>query len=336
MSELKRLAYSIIDFLREQTKSQAWTSDERESLEVAMQCLENVFKISSQDIHLAVSPPLTEIFSAAITEELIWNSPSDFTPSAQDVIRAEHLKNEGNNYIKEENYRAAVDSYTQAIELDPNSAVYFCNRAAAQSKLNNYTAAIQDCKRAIAIDPDYSKAYGRMGLALTSLNKHSEAITYYKKAVELDPENGTFKSNLRVAEQKIGEASSPTGAGLGFDLASLLNNPSFVSMAASLMQNPQLQQLMSGMMSNAISGPAAGVGGLTDMGSLIQAYKPYLETTDTRKLRTTDNLQCTKSVCTENMDTQRTAVCTADAGGEPRTDRTVKEPDPNPIIQWQQ
>ncbi|XP_078074191.1 small glutamine-rich tetratricopeptide repeat-containing protein beta-like [Mustelus asterias] len=278
MSELKRLAYSIIDFLREQTKSQAWTSDERESLEVAMQCLENVFKISSQDIHLAISPPLTEIFSAAITKnDLIWNTPSDFTPSAQDVIRAEQLKNEGNNYIKEENYRAAVDSYTQAIELDPNSAVYFCNRAAAQSKLNNYTAAIEDCKRAITIDPGYSKAYGRMGLALTSLNKHSEAITYYKKAVELDPENGTFISNLRVAEQKIGEASSPTGAGLGFDLASLLNNPSFVSMAASLMQNPQLQQLMSGMMSNAISGPAAGVGGLTDMGSLIQAGQQFAQ-----------------------------------------------------------
>ncbi|XP_038646985.1 small glutamine-rich tetratricopeptide repeat-containing protein beta isoform X2 [Scyliorhinus canicula] len=277
MSELKRLAYSIIDFLREQTRSQAWNSDERESLEVAMQCLENVFKISSRDIHLAVSPPLTEIFSAAVTKDLIWNTPSGFTPSAQDAIRAEQLKNEGNNYIKEENYRAAVDSYSQAIELDPNSAVYFCNRAAAQSKLNNYTAAIEDCKRAIAIDPDYSKAYGRMGLALTSLNKHSEAITYYQKAVELDPENGTFISNLRVAEQKIGEASSPTGAGLGVDLASLLNNPSFVSMAASLMQNPQLQQLMSGMMSNAISGPAAGVGGLTDMGSLIQAGQQFAQ-----------------------------------------------------------
>ncbi|GCB73378.1 hypothetical protein scyTo_0002510 [Scyliorhinus torazame] len=282
MSELKRLAYSILAFLREQTKSQAWNSDERESLEVAMQCLENVFKISSQDIHLAVSPPLTEIFSAAVTKkDLIWNAPSEFTPSAQDVIRAEQLKNEGNNYIKEENYRAAVDSYSQAIELDPNSAVYFCNRAAAQSKLNNYTAAIEDCKRAIAIDPDYSKAYGRMGVNCMSIIFHQMsqvpvALQYFIKStcfmsVELDPENGTFISNLRVAEQKIGEASSPTGAGLGFDLASLLNNPSFVSMAASLMQNPQLQQLMSGMMSNAISGPAAGVGGLTDMGSLIQA-----------------------------------------------------------------
>lgn len=34
----------------------------------------------------------------------------------------------GNNHMKEENYSAAVDCYTQAIELDPNNAVYYCNR----------------------------------------------------------------------------------------------------------------------------------------------------------------------------------------------------------------
>ena len=34
----------------------------------------------------------------------------------------------GNNHMKEENYAAAVDCYTQAIELDPNNAVYYCNR----------------------------------------------------------------------------------------------------------------------------------------------------------------------------------------------------------------
>lgn len=34
----------------------------------------------------------------------------------------------GNNHMKEENYTAAVDCYTQAIELDPNNAVYYCNR----------------------------------------------------------------------------------------------------------------------------------------------------------------------------------------------------------------
>ncbi|KAK2117935.1 hypothetical protein P7K49_004822 [Saguinus oedipus] len=37
---------------------------------------------------------------------------------------------EGNNHMKEENYAAAVDCYTQAIELDSNNAVYYCNSTA--------------------------------------------------------------------------------------------------------------------------------------------------------------------------------------------------------------
>jgi small glutamine-rich tetratricopeptide repeat-containing protein alpha len=51
----------------------------------------------------------------------------------------------------------------RAIELDGRNAVYFCNRAAAHSKLNQHQFAIDDCKKAITIDPLYSKAYGRMG-----------------------------------------------------------------------------------------------------------------------------------------------------------------------------
>lgn len=50
-----------------------------------------------------------------------------------------------------------------AIGLDSNNAVYFCNRAAAHSKLGNHQAAIEDCNRALELDPTYSKAYGRLG-----------------------------------------------------------------------------------------------------------------------------------------------------------------------------
>merc|ERR1719193_2186569 len=95
-----------------------------------------------------------------------------------------------------------------------------------------------------------------MGLALASLNKHTEAVSYYKKALELDPDNDTYKSNLKIAEQKI-ETPSPTGGMGGVDLAGLLSNPGFMNMASNLMNNPQVQQLMSGMMSGAY-GPMAG------------------------------------------------------------------------------
>lgn len=41
------------------------------------------------------------------------------------------------------------------------------------------------------------------------MNKYPEAITYFKKALVLDPENDTYKSNLKIAEQKQKEATSP-------------------------------------------------------------------------------------------------------------------------------
>ncbi|ETE60693.1 Small glutamine-rich tetratricopeptide repeat-containing protein alpha, partial [Ophiophagus hannah] len=186
--------------------------------------------------------------------------------------------------MKVENFKSAVSFYGKAIELNPSNAVYYCNRAAAYSKLGNYAGAVRDCERAISIDPKYSKAYGRMGLALSSLNKLSEAVFYYRKALELDPDNETYKSNLKVTEQKMklrGSGHSPAGRSCagGFDLAGLLNNPGFMSMASNLMNNPQVQQLMSGMISSSQS-PMAAPGASTaphDLASLIQAGQQFAQ-----------------------------------------------------------
>lgn len=41
------------------------------------------------------------------------------------------------------------------------------------------------------------------------MTKYPEAISYFKKALVLDPENDTYKSNLKIAEQKHKEATSP-------------------------------------------------------------------------------------------------------------------------------
>lgn len=96
------------------------------------------------------------------------------------------------------------------------------------------------------------------------MNKFEEAVTSYQKALDLDPENDSYKSNLKIAEQKLREVSSPvsclcgtdpvnhnwlisqwlewishltllqTGTGLSFDMASLINNPAFITMVSIL------------------------------------------------------------------------------------------------------
>uniref|UniRef100_H2LAH5 Small glutamine-rich tetratricopeptide repeat-containing protein alpha n=1 Tax=Oryzias latipes TaxID=8090 RepID=H2LAH5_ORYLA len=275
MTDNKRLAYSIIQFLHDQLQSGGLSSDAQESLEVAVQCLETAFDVSTDDQSLAVPVTLPEIFASATAQSQVNNNSRTSSPTEEQRAEAERLKSDGNDQMKVENFAAAVEFYSKAIALNPQNAVYYCNRAAAFSKLGNYAGAVQDCEQAIGIDPNYSKAYGRMGLALASLNKHTEAVGYYKKALELDPDNDTYKTNLKIAEEKM-ETSSPTAGMGGVDLAGLLSNPGFMNMASSLMSNPQVQQLMSGMMSGAYGGlggaPAAG-----DLSGLIQAGQQFAQ-----------------------------------------------------------
>lgn len=279
MDTERRLAFAIVRFLHEQLRRGALSADAQESLEVAIQCLETAFGVSLDDSSLALPQTLPEIFEAAARRQEApdLTRPELSPPSEEDSAEAERLKTEGNEQMKAENFEAAVLFYGKAIELNPANAVYFCNRAAAYSKLGNYTGAVRDCEQAIRIDPAYSKAYGRMGLALSSLSRHAEAVAYYRKALELDPLNDTYKANLGIAELKLREAPpSPTG---GFDIAGLLTNPSFMSMASNLMNNPQLQQLMSGMISGGHTplGTPGTSPSQSDLTSLIQAGQQFAQ-----------------------------------------------------------
>ena len=144
--------------------------------------------------------------------------------------------------------------FHQAIELDGSNPVFYCNRAAAHSKMNNHHLAIEDCQRAIDMDPSYSKAYGRMGLAHSSLEKHKEAVENFKKALELEPDNDSYKSNLQIAEDKVKSGASPGVGGMpqmfpgmggpgGLDLGSFLNNPALMNMATTMLSDPNMQQM---------------------------------------------------------------------------------------------
>merc|ERR1719350_1930568 len=188
-------------------------------------------------------------------------------PSAADKEEAERLKTEGNNLMRTEKFVDALEMYSKAIELDGGNPVFYCNRAAAHSKMNNHHLAIEDCQRAIDMDPSYSKAYGRMGLAHSSLEKHKEAVENFKKALELVPDNDSYKSNLQIAEDKVKSGVSPGMGGVppmfpgmggpgGLDLGSFLNNPALMNMATTMLSDPNMQQMMSQMM-----GGAGGMGG---------------------------------------------------------------------------
>uniref|UniRef100_A0A5B7B9T9 Uncharacterized protein n=1 Tax=Davidia involucrata TaxID=16924 RepID=A0A5B7B9T9_DAVIN len=124
---------------------------------------------------------------------------------------AETFKSQGNKAMQSKLYSDAIELYSCAIALCEDSAVYFCNRAAAYTQIHQYTEAIRDCLKSIEIDPNYSKAYSRLGFAYYAQGNYRDAINKgFMKALQLDPNNESVKENIRVAEEKLKEEQQRT------------------------------------------------------------------------------------------------------------------------------
>lgn len=273
--DIKHLVFSILEFFDSQLQSPNLSSDAKESLEVATQCLESAYGVSLRDADAAALYPLPDslpvIFSAGLDQLK--------TPMASTADRdsAEKLKTQGNELLRQEKFQEAVDCYSNAIALDGRNAVYYCNRAAAYSKMGDHQKCLNDCLRALELDPNYSKAYGRKGLAHTAIGQHKEAKECFRKALELDPINDGYRENLRLSEQSLREqipASAATGPGGlnlgGFNMSSLFNNPALMNMATTMLANPQMQSMMANLMSGSAGGGQSPTGPAS-MSHLLQA-----------------------------------------------------------------
>lgn len=62
----------------------------------------------------------------------------------------------------------------EAIDLTPDNAILYGNRAAAGLMLGMYKAALQDSLTAVKLDPSYARGYHRVGKAYMTIGKFDE------------------------------------------------------------------------------------------------------------------------------------------------------------------
>lgn len=88
-------------------------------------------------------------------------------------------------YEKEE-YQAAIDLYTSAINLEPKNPLLYYNRCHTKQTIKDYNGAVSDCSKCIELDPNYGSAYYVRGYSKQSINDFAGAISDFKKASEDD------------------------------------------------------------------------------------------------------------------------------------------------------
>ncbi|XP_047956722.1 TPR repeat-containing thioredoxin TDX [Salvia hispanica] len=92
----------------------------------------------------------------------------------------------------------AIDYLTEAIMLNPNSAILYGNRASIFIKLKKPNAAIRDADAALQINPDSAKGYKARGLAKAMLGLWEEAARDLHVASKLD-----FDEEIGLALKKV-------------------------------------------------------------------------------------------------------------------------------------
>jgi DnaJ family protein C protein 7 len=97
---------------------------------------------------------------------------------------AELKRERGKQLFITKQYQQAIQSYTEAIELCPDSSVYYGNRAACYIMLYQYKDALEDARKAVALDSSFVKGYIRIAkcsLALGYLPAANGALCTVKE-----------------------------------------------------------------------------------------------------------------------------------------------------------
>lgn len=298
------LAVGIVDFLRSSIDNGTVSSEDAESLEVAIECLTEIFGVNlSEKEEIFGKQNLLSVFTAfqrlrerkksseSTSESTQESAAASSTTevSEEDKKKAEDLKASGNKEVAAGNYDQAVELYTQAINLNPNNPIYYCNRAAAYSSLSLHDKAIKDAKKALEIDPKYAKAYSRLGFSLYSTGEAQAALEAYSNGLKIEGNNpsAAMQKGYETAKKKVTEdldsvvptqidepssqsssrgGSAPGGGGL----ADMLNNPQIAAMAEKMMSDPSaLQNLMSNPMLQQMAKNLGGGNGAPNFDELM-------------------------------------------------------------------
>uniref|UniRef100_A0A8D8P367 Hsc70-interacting protein 2 n=2 Tax=Culex pipiens TaxID=7175 RepID=A0A8D8P367_CULPI len=107
-------------------------------------------------------------------------------PSEEELDQANDLRSKAAAAYSEQNYEESVKLFTEAIQINSRSALYYAKRGQAYLKLVKPNACIRDCNRALEINPDSATAYKFRGRANRLLGKWEEAAKDLRQACKLD------------------------------------------------------------------------------------------------------------------------------------------------------
>lgn len=116
-------------------------------------------------------------------------------------IPAQRYYEQGLTYQQAGNLERAAESFTQALQVDPNFGAAYVARGTVHLAQRALDLALEDAQAALGVDPGNAEAYALRGETLRLLDRPRRAAVAFDRAVELDAalQETTFRSRWLVA-----------------------------------------------------------------------------------------------------------------------------------------
>ncbi|KAJ0043437.1 hypothetical protein Pint_17559 [Pistacia integerrima] len=116
---------------------------------------------------------------------------------------ATDLEKKAKEAFIDDHFQLAVDLYSQAIDINPNNAELYADRAQANIKLLNFTEAVSDANKAIKLDSSMPKAYLRKATACMKLEEYQTAKAALETGATLSPGESRFTNLIEECNERI-------------------------------------------------------------------------------------------------------------------------------------
>jgi len=106
-------------------------------------------------------------------------------------------KEEGNKLFKANDFKGAIERYTEAIKRDPSNPTYYNNRCAAYQKTMDMNEAVKDANTALKLDPKNIKALSRRATCEYFTKEYHKALETYQAILAIDESNKDAEAGIK-------------------------------------------------------------------------------------------------------------------------------------------
>lgn len=131
--------------------------------------------------------------------------------SGKKALDVEQLKVLGNASFARKDFDAAIQYYSQALNLDSGNAILYANRAQALLNQGRFVSALDDANRAVSLNPTWWKAHAKRAQACLALGHFGSAVEASEEALRLQPNDSTLKKYLADTKAQVTPLAAAKG-----------------------------------------------------------------------------------------------------------------------------